>query len=161
MCGKPIQHPAHFDCYFPEQFLRKEKGRGADFVKIESAVHQNNGKDVAGNRPEFPFKTTSGRSQSFAPSSVKSCGVVIQKVEVILCPVRDLAVEQGHGERFLFLLWAAAETAVRTVFVDQNAARKGDGTGRLKPFFPKRFVIGEVVIHICSLEKASAWGVRW
>lgn len=87
--------------------------------------------------------------------------MVIQKVEVIRCPVRELAVEQGHGERFLFLLWAAAETAVRTVFVYQNAVRKGDGTGRRKPFFPKRFVIGEVVIHICSLEKASAWGVRW
>lgn len=87
--------------------------------------------------------------------------MVIQKVEVIRCLVRDLAVEQGHGERFLFLLRTAAETAVGTVFVDQNAVRKGDSTGRRKPFFPKRFVIGEAVIHICSLEKASAWGARW
>ena len=87
--------------------------------------------------------------------------MVIQKVEVIRCPVRDLAVEQGHGERFFFLLRTAAETAAGAVLVDQNAVRKGDSTGRRKPFFPKIFVIGEVVIHICFLEKASAWGVRW
>lgn len=148
VCGKPVQHPAHFDCYFPEQFLRKEKGRGADFVEIEPAVHQNNGKNVTGNRPEFSFKTAPGRSQCFAPSPVKSCGVFIQKVEIIRCLVRDLAVEQGHGERFFFLLRAAAETAVGAVLVDQNAVRKGDRTGRREPFFPKRFVIGEIVIHI-------------
>ena len=35
----------------------RKKGRGADFVEIEPAVHQNNGKDVTGNRPEFSFKT--------------------------------------------------------------------------------------------------------
>lgn len=137
MCGKPIQHPAHFDCYFPEQFLRKEKGRGADFVEIEPAVHQNNGKNVTGNRPEFSFKTATGRSQCFAPSPIKSCGVFIQKVEIIRCLVRDLAVEQGHGERFFFLLRAAAETAVGAVLVDQNAVRKGDRTGRREPFFQR------------------------
>ena len=87
--------------------------------------------------------------------------MVIQEVEVIRCPARNLAVEQGHGERDVFLLRAAADTAVRTVSVDQNAVREGNVAGGRKPFFPKRFVIGEVVIHICSLEKASAWGVRW